>query len=373
MKSSLVRDNLLAVSELATPTLIIDAAAVRRNIDRLARYAAEHALGIRPHAKTHKSRFIAQMQLDAGAIGLTVAKVGEAEQMMEIADDLLMAYPAVDRARCERLAKIAQTKTMRVAVDSAAAVEALAAAARAAGSVIGVLVDIDVGLGRTGVANAEASLNLAQIIDKTNGVRLDGIMCYPGHIRVPVDHQPSPLAKVAVKLQDAIGLWAQNGLESKIISGGSTPTAYQSHLVKAYTEIRPGTYVFNDMNTVRAGYVTLDDCAARLICTVVSDAVSNQVVIDAGSKTLTSDLCIPAPESGHGYIIEYPQAKITKLSEEHGQVDVRNCERRPKVGERVTIIPNHICPCVNLQDAFWWRESDGSVSHVPVNARGRLS
>ena len=157
------------------------------------------------------------------------------------------------------------------------------------------------------------------------------------------------------------------------MSGGSTPTAFQSHLVPQFTEIRPGTNVFNDMNTVRGGFCSLDDCAASIVCTVMSDAVGGQVVLDGGTKTFTSDRCGPAPDSGHGHIVEYPDAVITKLTEEHGQVDMSRCARRPQVGERVTVIPNHICPCVNLQDTVWWQDADGTCRPMTVDARGRLS
>lgn len=361
-----------AIEDLPTPALVVDAAIARRNIDRLARYVAAHGIQLRPHTKTHKSRMIARIQLDAGAVGLTVAKVGEAEEMAGASDDLLMAYPAVDRARCERLAALAHTKTVRVAIDSAAALESLAGAAVAAGSTIGLLVDLDVGMGRTGVADPDEALALARLIASRPGVRLDGIMCYPGQVWEPADQQAKPLAAVAAKLQATIDLWAQHGLEAAIVSGGSTPTAFQAHLVPPWTEIRPGTYVFNDMNTVRGGYCTVEDCAARVVCTVISDAVKGQVVIDGGTKTFTSDACIPARDSGHGLIVEYPAAKITKLSEEHGQVDVSLCDVRPKVGERISVIPNHICPCVNLQDRFWWLEGR-SLRPIAVDARGKLS
>ncbi len=357
---------------MPTPALVIDRAIVQRNVNRLATYAKAHGLGIRPHTKTHKSHWLAQMQLEAGAIGLTAAKVGEVEEMMQVADDLLLAYPAVDRARGERLGKIARHKTVHVAVDGTYGIKALAAAAAASGSVIGMLVDVDVGMGRTGVATPVEALALAQLIEQTPGARLDGIFCYPGHVWTPVDQQTAPLALVAEKLQAVIDLWARHGLSAKIVSGGSTPTAYQSHLVKPYTEIRPGTYVFNDMNTVRGGYCEFDDCAARIICTVVSDAVKDQVVIDGGTKTFSSDLCIPARESGHGYVVEFPQARLMRLSEEHGQLDVSMCEMRPKVGDRVSLIPNHICPCVNLQNAIWL-QTNNEVQPMLVNARGRLS
>jgi len=155
--------------------------------------------------------------------------------------------------------------------------------------------------------------------------------------------------------------------------GGSTPTALQSHRVSRMTEFRPGTYVYHDMNGVRGGYASFDDCAARVVATVVSTAVPGQFVIDAGSKALTMDRCGPAPDSGHGHVVEYPQAKIKRLTEEHGQVDAVTFDKPPKVGERVTIIPNHICPCINLQDRVWWQERGDRPQPVPVDARGRVN
>ncbi len=357
---------------LATPALVIDGAVVRRNLARMADYSRRYGLAVRPHAKTHKSLKLARLQIEAGAIGLTVAKVGEAEVMSEATDDLLLAYPAVDPARTARLARLAARRTVRVAVDTARAVEVLGEAARSAGSVIGLLVEIDVGLGRTGVAGPAEALALAQTIDQTRGVRLDGLMCYPGQIWDPADRQSGPLGGVAAKLAATVDRWRASGLAARIVSGGSTPTAYQSHLVPAYTEIRPGTYLFNDMNTVRGGYCALDDCAARIVCTVVSDAVPGHVVVDAGSKTLAADLCHPARESGHGHVVGFPRARIVRLSEEHGQIDVRDCPDRPRVGDRLTLVPNHVCPCVNLHDAVWWME-DGRFERLPIDARGKLS
>ena len=362
---------------VATPALVIDAAVVRRNIERLASYAASHGLAVRPHTKTHKSVDIARQQLEAGAGGLTVAKVGEAEALLPAfkggVPEVLVAYPVVDRARTQRLAALARVAPVRVALDTVTAIEAVDAAALAAGTTIGVLVDLDVGMGRTGVRTADALAALAQAVTAARGLRLDGIFCYPGHIWAKPAEQVAPLAVVAAKLQEAIDRFDRHGLCREIVSGGSTPTAFQSHLVPRVTEIRPGTYVFNDMNTVHGGFCRIDDCAAGIICTVVSDAVGGQVVLDGGTKTFTSDRCGPAPDSGHGHIVEYPDAMITKLTEEHGQVDVSRCSRRPKVGERVAVIPNHICPCVNLQDSVWWREADGSCRAMTVDARGRLS
>lgn len=359
--------------DLPTPALVLDADVVRRNLRRMAEYAAAHRLRLRPHTKTHKSVPIARLQSGiGGAVGLTVAKVGEAVVMADATDDLLMAYPAVDPRRCGELARLARTKTVRVGLDTATAADALSAAATSAGGTVGVLVDLDVGLHRTGVQSPAAALALAQHVDRSPGLRLDGIMYYPGHVWSRPDAQADVLRAVDALLAEAIGLWARHGLQARIVSGGSTPTAYQSHLVTLATEVRPGTYVFNDMNCVHGGFATLADCAARIVCTVVSDAVPGQVVIDAGTKTLASDRCGPAPESGHGYVIEHPQAKVTKLTEEHGQLDVAACGRGPRVGEQVTVIPNHVCPCVNLQDQIWWQEPGEAPRPMTVDARGKV-
>ncbi len=356
----------------ATPALIIDGATVVRNLNRMADYADHHDLDLRPHTKTHKSLQLADLQLGAAAVGLTVAKVGEAEVMSEVCEDILVAYPAIDPARTTRLAHLAKHITLRVAVDSLEGAKRLATAANRAKTTIGILVDLDVGMGRTGLQTSGETLRLASHVDRSPGLRLDGLFCYPGHIQCSPAEQGPALEEVARKLTTTLELWAAHGLEARIVSGGSTPTALQSHLIPDLTEIRPGTYIYNDMNVVRGGFCGLEDCAATIVCTVVSTAVPGQVVIDAGTKTLTSDRCGPAPDSGHGYIVEYPEAVITKLTEEHGQVDIRGCGRGPQLGERVTVIPNHVCPCINLQNAVWLRDEDGTLVELPIDARGLL-
>ncbi|HSI32772.1 MAG TPA: alanine racemase, partial [Tepidisphaeraceae bacterium] len=352
-------------------SIVIDADVVRRNVRKLAAYAKQHSIALRPHAKTHKSTLLAGIQREAGAIGLTVAKVGEAQVMAEAADDLLMAYPAVDPFRCGELARLALRKTVRVAIDSVEAADHLAEAARTAGSTISLLVDLDVGFHRTGVQTPAAALALAEHASRLKGVRVDGLFFYPGHVKDDRAESVAQLKGIDSLVGEAVVLFKTAGISTAILSGGTTPTAYASHHIRNQTEIRPGTYVFYDMNGVRGGYATVDDCAARVHATVVSTAVPDQFVIDAGTKTLTSDKCGPAPDSGHGLILEYPDAKIVKLTEEHGQVDVTGSAKRPKVGERVTIIPNHICPCVNLQNQVWWREA-GEVRPINVDARGRV-
>lgn len=358
---------------LPTPYLRIHQRTLFDNLDRLADYARAHDIKLRPHAKTHKSLQIARWQLQRGAVGLTVAKPSEAEVLAGVCDDLLLAYPVVDSERAELIAGLAHRVDMKVAVDSEIAVATISRAAAASGATVGVLIDLDVGLHRTGVQSSAAALALAQVVERSPGVELRGLFCYPGHIWQAAEEQASELHAVAEQLDLALDAWRRHGLNAEIVSGGSTPTAYQSHLVERLTEIRPGTYPFNDMNTVRGGYATIEQCAATLVATVVSDAVPGQVVIDAGSKTLAADRCATHPEAGHGHILQYPEALITKLNEEHGQVDVTRCGGRPRIGQRLTIIPNHICPCVNLQDRVWLEGPDGDLAPLAVDARGRLT
>ena len=370
---SVVTQTKTAVSRFDTPYIVIDGEVLQRNLERLSRYGELHGLRLRPHAKTHKSREIARRQLELGAIGLTVAKPGEAETFADVCQDLLLAYPVVDDSRADRMASLAARIDFKAAVDSPESVEILAAAGRRAGVQIGVLVDLDVGLHRTGVQGAAAALRLAELADRQAGVELRGLFCYPGHVWDVADQQGPALAIVAEQLAETLDSWRRSGLNAEIVSGGSTPTAYQSHLVSQLTEIRPGTYPFNDMNTVRGGFATIDDCAARIVVTVVSTAVPGQVVIDAGTKTLAADRCVPALDSGHGYVVEYPKAIVAKLSEEHGQVDVSACGLTPRIGERLTIIPNHICPCINLQERAWLKSGSDDAVPLSIDARGRLT
>jgi D-serine deaminase-like pyridoxal phosphate-dependent protein len=371
-RSPAMPSEVAGLDQLPTPALVFDAQAVAANIERMAAYGRQHKLGIRPHTKTHKSLKLAQLQLEAGACGLTVAKVGEAEVMSELDAELLIAYPVFDSARKRRVADLAKRRQVIVAIDSQMAADELALAAREAHSRIGILVDLDVGMGRTGVATPRAALELAQTVARHPGLQLEGIMCYPGHIWCAPQEQAAPLAAVSAKLRETIDLWHASGLTARIVSGGSTPTAYQSHLVPEFTEIRPGTYIFNDINEYRGGYSSIEQCAARIIVTVISSAVSGQVVIDGGSKTFTSDSCVADRDSGFGQIVGFPSARISRLSEEHGQVDVRNVDRPPQLGQRLAVIPNHICPCVNLQDYAWWLRDDGTLERLTIDTRGLL-
>lgn len=367
-----VFDRIKHDARLETPCLVLGAELVTRNIERMATYCAEHKIALRPHVKTHKSLKLGQLQLDHGATGITVAKPGEARVMSHLGAEILIAYPPVTQASLTTIANLSRNCSILVAIDTSAAVDLLETAISGTDSHVGVLVDIDVGLHRTGLQTVSQSLALAQQVSRSKKVELAGLFCYPGHVWDKPHEQAESLSKVCAVIDEHLAAWRQAGMEARIVSGGSTPTAYQSHLIPSVNEIRPGTYVLNDMNTVRGGFCSISDCAARFVTTVVSNAVPEQIVIDAGSKTLAGDRCIPALESGHGYIVEFPDAKITHLSEEHGQVDLSNCDTRPRVGDRLTVIPNHICPTVNLTNEAWWTTADGNVERLTIDTRGMV-
>jgi len=361
----------MRLNDIPTPALIVYLDIVQRNIRRLADYAAEHRLAVRPHVKTHKSIRLAQMQLSAEAAGLAVAKPGEAALFASLCDDLLLAYPAADAARAKLVSILANHKTLRVALDSPYSAQLLSDAAQNAGTTIGSLIEIDVGLKRTGVVTSDQSLGLAQCVDSLPGLRLDGIMYYPGHIWNPPDQQTSALARIDGILEEHIDLWKQSGLSASILSAGSSNLVGQYHWMKHITEIRAGTYIFNDANAVRHQYATWDDCAARICATVISTSLPGQAVIDAGSKTIAPELSPGFPDGGYGLVLEFPEAKLARLSEEHGILDLSRCEILPKMGQRLTILPNHICPCVNLQDSFWATHDNQTAQPWPVDARGK--
>ena len=357
--------------DIPTPSLVVDLNQVTHNVRAMADYAKTHGLALRPHTKTHKSLTMASLQLEHGATGVCVAKLGEANVMAEIADDLLLGYPIVDNYRADRIAQLANSKKIRLAVDTMQAVECISAAAAAAKSTIGILIDIDVGYHRTGAQDPESALALAKAVESQSALRLDGLFCFPGHIAGPPDQQDAELAAMDRILLQVIDLWREHGLAATIVSGGSTPTSRTSHQVTALNEIRPGSYIYSDWNCVSGNWYQLNDCAASVLATVVSDAVPGKVVIDAGSKTLTQDRHFLQPDTGgFGHVVEYPQARIIHLTEEHGEVDITACDQRPKVGQRIHVIPNHICPCVNLQNSFWLQHGPDDFECLPVEARG---
>ncbi|HZL57807.1 MAG TPA: alanine racemase [Bryobacteraceae bacterium] len=356
------------VQELDTPALVVDLDIMERNLRRVADYCAAHRLRLRPHTKTHKSIMLGRRQLALGAAGLTVAKVGEAEVMLGAAPrDLLVAFPVIGQTKLRRLAAVAAITRVSVALDSLAAATQLSLAAESAGVRFGVLVEVDVGLGRMGVAPAEA-LNLTRAVASLPGLDWRGITFYPGHIK---DQNPEKLADLSRMVGQMVKEFTSAGLAPEIVSGGSTPTLYHSHEIEGVNEIRPGTYVFNDMNTVAAGACGLEDCAASILVTVVSHAKKDRMIVDGGSKTFSSDK-LSSGGPGHGRLMEAPGASFHKMNEEHGFIDLTQAERSFEIGDKVRLIPNHICVAVNLHE-YVYGVRGGQVEECwNVEGRGKL-
>ena len=258
---------------------------------------------------------------------------------------------------------------MSVSLDNFTAARALSKAASDAGVTIGVLVEIDAGLHRVGVTTGEALRQLALEVAELPGLRLDGIAFYPGHIKRLDPVATVSLTSVERRLREALGTFERAGLQAQIVSGGSTPALFYSHLAPSMNEIRPGTYIFNDRNTVFAGACEWSDCAAYILTTVASTSVADRVILDGGSKTFSSDR---TATDGFGRILEAPEALFEKMNEEHGFVDTRGCSRKWRVGEKVRVIPNHICVAMNLHERVYGCKGEEVVETWEVEARGKL-
>ena len=330
--------------DLDTPALYVDFDVLERNIARMQEQCRAWHVDLRPHVKTHKIPEIAQMQLDAGAIGITVAKVGEAEVLP--GDDVLVAYPLL-KPKLPRLRALAKRRHVKVAVDSVDVARDLQG--------IATLVDIDVGVGRTGAQSPQEAVQIAQACSD-----FQGIFYWPSWL------DEAGFRAACVKIDAVLAALNAEGFEAKIVSGGSTPGAAKTPLIPQTTEIRPGTYVFYDASSLAAKVCVEADCALRVLTTVVSTAVPNQCVIDAGSKTFSSDQTFGVGTYGH-----FPGRSWTmrKMNEEHGYVEI---DGKPRVGEKVWVVPSHCCATVNLHDEIWYGRRDRVEGSWTVVARGKV-
>ncbi|MBI4873365.1 MAG: alanine racemase [Acidobacteria bacterium] len=361
------------LSEIETPAILIDLDRMERNLRRAAEYAREHDLRLRPHTKTHKIPALGRRQIESGAAGLTVAKVGEAEVMLASeTPDLLVAYPIIGRSKLERLMQVARRARVTVALDSAVAARQLSDAAREAQTAIAVLAEVDVGLGRVGVRPGEELEALIRAIERLPWLSFEGLDFYPGHIRGAGEDSRQEIEKLSETVGSMLAGLKRAGLEPKIVSGGSTPTLFHSHLVAGVNEIRPGTYIFNDRNTAAAGACSFGDCAATILVTVVSTARPGQIIIDGGSKTFSSDRHGAAGEATFGHFAGAPEAVFHKMNEEHGYVDVRRAGRDFSVGDRLRVIPNHICVAMNLHERVYGIRGETVETVWTVEGRGKL-
>jgi D-serine deaminase-like pyridoxal phosphate-dependent protein len=356
------------VHELETPAAVVDLERLERNVGRAAEYAAEHALALYPHAKTHKTIEIAALQRSAGARGLTVAKSREAEIMAAAGlGPLVLHYPVVGAAKVERVAAVAEAVPLTVALDSLQAAKPIAAALRRRGLEAELLIEIDVGLRRTGLT-PEGAVEMARGVEALGGgLVLAGISCYPGHLRFDAAAIRRGLADVDALLVRARELFAGAGLRCERISGGSTATLFDSHNT-CMTELRPGNYALLDRMEARGAFGP-EDCALTVHATVVSTSVPGRFVLDAGSKALGEAAAPPDLEGGAG-VAGRPDLRIEATTEEHahGAGD----GELPRVGERLALVPNHACTCVNHHDTLFGVRNERVETVMKVVARGAL-
>lgn len=330
--------------DLDTPALYVDLPTMYRNIREMQKQCASWKVGLRPHTKTHKIPEIAALQLEAGAIGLTVAKVGEAEVMP--ASDLLIAYPLMEE-KIPRVRELAKSRRVTVAIDSVLAAKGLGK--------IPALVEVDVGVGRCGAQTPEQAVEVAKACGE-----FQGLFYWPSWL------DDAGFKAASAKIEATLDLLKKAGLEAKIISGGSTPGATKTPLIPRTTEIRPGTYVFYDASSLEAKCCLESDCALRVITTVVSTSVPGQCLIDAGSKTFSSD--VTRGPNTFGHFVGRPWT-MRKMNEEHGYVEIKD---KARVGEKVWVIPSHVCPTVNLHDEIWYGRDGKVEGSWKVAARGRV-
>ena len=350
----------MRIPDVLTPALVVDERVLDANIAAMADHAAALEVRLRPHAKTHKSPAVAHRQLAAGADGLTVATLAEAEVFAEAGcDDLFVAYPLyADARRGARLRALAERVRLSVGVDSAEGAQALA---RHAGT-LPVLVEVDSGMHRSGVPAEEAG-GVAEAAAGA-GLEVDGVFTFPGH-----GYSPGAAATVAreeaIALAAAAGSLAAHGLQPRVLSGGSTPTADQVE-PGTLTELRPGVYVFGDAQQWELGTIDPDRIALSCLTRVVSDA-GGRLVTDAGSKALGADR--PSWATGYGRVLDHPEARVPMLSEHHAVLTWPDTPP-PRWGSLLRVVPNHVCAAVNLADELVVVRDGAVVDTWPVTARG---
>jgi D-serine deaminase-like pyridoxal phosphate-dependent protein len=351
----------MTTNDLDTPVVTIRLDIMERNIRRVQAHLDRHGIGNRPHIKTHKIPAIGRLQLEAGAIGIVCQKIGEIEVFADhgVAPDVLLTYNVLGRPKLDRLMAVARRlERLTVVLDSATVARGLSEAGVRHGMDVRFLVECDTGFGRNGVQTPEAALELAQAAMRMPRMDFQGLMTFP-------NRDPD----TRLFFERALELFKRAGIPVPVVSGGGTPAIFSVDRFPMLTEHRAGTCVYNDAMVVRSGTATWDDCAMRVRTTVVSRPTDTRAILDCGTKVLTSD---QYGMPGFGHVLEYPDAAITALSEEHGTVDLSRCAERPQVGEVVHVVPNHCCVVTNMVDEVVGVRGDRVEVVWPVAARGKV-
>lgn len=357
--------------ELSTPAVVVDLDIAERNISRMAERLRAKGIAHRPHIKTTKSAYFVNKQLEAGASGITVAKLSEAKTFVDLGiDNILVAYPIVGEDKLQRMEALRKKAHIIVTVDSLEAAEGLSNVGVRSGQPVEVLIEVDGGLHRGGRQPGEDALEFARSISALPGIRLKGIMGYFGTIYRNKDEESfrKAVQYESLVLRETASLLKAAGFCTEIISGGSSPAAMMCEYLDGVTEVRAGNYIFFDASGVSMGLAAESDCALRVIATVVSVPLPGRATIDAGTKTLTSDKA--HHREGFGIVVGQPDVRITALNEEHGFLEFDLAKVQLRVGDRVAIIPNHSCVIPNLCNTITGVRKGKPTELIKIDARG---
>jgi D-serine deaminase-like pyridoxal phosphate-dependent protein len=347
------------LEDLETPVPIIDVEVVERNAERWQGRCDGLGLANRPHIKTHKLTGLAQYQIAKGAKGITVQKLGEAEVMAAAGiRDMLLTFNLVGRTKTDRLSALARRTDISVVADNHEMIAGLSAAGVKAGRDVAVLVECDIGAGRNGVQDPAAALALAQAIDKARGLCFGGLMTYAG---------TGQRLQAEIFLEETRVKCVRSGLPVRVMSSGGSPDMWRDEGLSKLTEYRAGTYIYFDRSLVVKGTCNFEDCALTVLSTVVSRPTEARAILDAGTKSLTSDLLGLV---GYGVCHALSDAKVYAANEEHGYLDISHLGHKPVIGELVRITPNHVCPVTNLYDEVVFVRGEEVLGAVKVDARG---
>jgi D-serine deaminase-like pyridoxal phosphate-dependent protein len=346
------------INQLDTPAAVIDLNRFDHNLHKLQSYLDANGIANRPHIKTHKIPQIAQKQIQGGAVGITCQKIGEAEVMADAGiADIFLPYNIIGDAKLERLANLGKRVKLSVTADSVFTVEGYSRMAQRANISLETLVEFDTGAKRCGVQTPDEAAQLARAIASSPGLIFGGLMCYPCN------------ENTDSFVETTRDLLRNDKIDIARMSGGGTPRMWRAHEHKSLTEYRSGMYIYGDRYTLNTGAMKLEEIAFSVVCSIVSRPTKDRGILDGGSKAFSSDTL---GLSGHGLIVEYPEANIYALSEEHGHVDFSACEKKPEISERVTIIPNHCCPVSNLFDEVVGVRNTSVEVIWQVAARGKM-
>lgn len=356
---------------IPTPAVVIELDQVEDNLKQMVKANEAWGIHVRPHIKPHKSVYLAKLQLELGAKGITCAKIGEAEVMAEHGiTDILIAYPLIGKDKMERLGKLMKKASIITVVNSETGARQLSECGEANETRIKVLIEVDGGTHRGGVAPYEAAVAFAEKISGLGGIDLCGLMYYGGTIYG--EENKEGFIRAAQKEHKEIAVTAEmlekKGFPMNILSGGNSYSARNPEYLKGITEVRCGNYIFDDCLTIAKGYATERECALRVVSTVIALADKNHAIIDAGSKTLTTDLC--DGRTGYGIVAGRPDIMIDKLNEEHGFISSEN-PLKLEIGDKIAVIPNHACVIPNLTDEMYGIRAGAIERMVAVEARGK--